>query len=724
MGPLPRPAPASPTGRLGVGPAWLSRSLVISAATWLLLLGAGLGVCFGLARAAWETADQRYVELGFGRSAYLLFERAVDLGAFQGAMGALWYLIAVLLGSAYAPVRRLYDPRELAEILAARDRLLRLQVAVASTFAAVLLLRAISDPNLGRADALALGGSGLFAVVALEVVARWLRRGGPVAAPQAEARAFAATAAVGLVALLLPRTLRALSEPAVLGARLGGARAWETATGAVLLALGAVLAFVFVERAVRASQRTHAPAGRAALGGPAVRVALFLMVLPAAGPLLVRAASSSLGRPGLHAGAGLNVILIGVDSLRGDAVDLGSPAPGARDRTPNLRKLAERGVHFSRAMSSAPETAAALASILTGRTALEHGACAGGGRLARSQVTLAEVLREAGYRTGAFVTAAEVSGPRGFGQGVDEFSGRFIGGEDEITSHLVTNQALWFVERNSGRPFFLFAQYTDPRPMWRDHAGWNWANDYAGWLRRSMGLAQLTRDRQQVTPEDLRWLRDLYDEEVAFTDGEIGRLVDAVHRAGLADRTLFVIVGGQGTEFLEHGSLGHGHSLFDELLRVPLIVVPPVPVGPGERAQPVETRDVFATVLAWLEVPFEAPTGSRPLLAPPGRPAPPPPPEGRAFSVLAQPGQEGRPPRVEQAALTTSRWKLVHDVSRGRRNFYDLAGDPREADPIPAARREAAEAAEVLGAALDEWLASQEAGREFAPAQQPAKNPH
>ncbi len=342
MRPIP---PTSLPLRSDRGPLWLSRSLIVSAAVWLVLLGAALGTCFALSNAWREIRLQGFVELHFTRSLFTALEQAADRGALQGAMTALWFLILGLLVAAYAPVRMLFDPRELAELLVNRDRLLRAQVAVAVAFLIATIALAIMEPGLTRAQAYLLGSCALIGILALSAIASFLRRLIRSNDPRAEATAFAACAAASVVALL--------------GFTVDSENIWrpfalDTIVANLLLLSGALGTFYLTRRAILYSNRVRAPAPRSALGGRLVRAALVALILPALAPIVVRVAANLFGHSGVTPQSRLNVIVIGVDTLRADSVDLVVPADGKRDRTPNLRKLAARGVQFTRAISQSP----------------------------------------------------------------------------------------------------------------------------------------------------------------------------------------------------------------------------------------------------------------------------------------------------------------------------------------------------------------------------------
>ncbi len=687
------------------GPAWLSRSLFVSVAVWLVLLGASIGAAFAVSGAWHEIKVQRYLELHFMRSTFLILERAADNGALQGALTALWFLIGGLLASAYAPLRALFDPRELSSMLASRDRLLRAQLTIAIAFLVAILALAYYGESLTRVQVVLLGALAMIGIAALSGIARALRKFGRPNDPGLEASAFAACAATLVIVSL--------------GFVVNGERIWrpfEKATLAanLILLAGALGTFFLLRRALNESHRTNAPAGRSALGGIGVRAFLALLVLPALSPLFVRALAIVYGHSGLSPETSLNVVVIGIDTLRADCVNLTPPAEGERDRTPNLRELARHGVRFTQAISQSPWTMPAFASIFTGKYPLEHGAVSLSGNLRDREVTLAEILREAGYKTGSFVSNDYTDQKHGFRQGNDEFKEDCVKSATEVTSKGITDQAADFVERHTGQPFFLFAHYMDPHYQYVDHQGWTWADDYRGWWKDQNDLDNLVRNRNLVNATDLKWLRDLYDEEIAYTDSEIGRLLATLKRSGVMDRTLIVVVADHGEEFMDHGNFSHTTTLYEELVHVPMfIVVPNAKDAGSERTDVVETRSVFSTVLDCLGIDFGSRSRPKGLLPAPSKQSKTP-----AVGELAVAGAEhafsmvwlpdAKPKwgkQFEIASLRTPRWKLIDNITRKVYELFDIAADPGEKHDLSGSEPEVFK---NLRAELDAWIENQE----------------
>ncbi|MGH7820354.1 MAG: sulfatase, partial [Candidatus Binatia bacterium] len=383
-----------------------------------------------------------------------------------------------------------------------------------------------------------------------------------------------------------------------------------------------------------------------------------------------------------------NVLLVGIDTLRADRFDATASGQASATIMPHLGALAARGTVFRNAISQAPWTLPAFASILTGKYPPEHGAISLIGILRSEELTLAEVLREAGYTTRAVVSHAVVGSSRGFAQGFESIDERYALGHDAVTSARVTDAAIAALRtRDPRQPFFLFVHYFDPHYEYRDHRSWSFADAYDGWLtKQPLDINNLLLNRHLLDDADAQYLRDLYDEEIAYTDRHIGRLLAFLRDAGLEDDTLIIIVADHGEEFLEHGSLTHTTTLYEELIRVPLLIAPPAGAsGPRFVDEPVETRAIFDTVIRHLGV-REAPVTSARDLWPLLRQDAPRPQEdlgAPAFSTVWLPDaplDTGK--RVRLSAVRTRRWKLIVDHGRSSESLFDLAMDPGERNDL------------------------------------------
>jgi arylsulfatase A-like enzyme len=306
-----------------------------------------------------------------------------------------------------------------------------------------------------------------------------------------------------------------------------------------------------------------------------------------------------------------NVLFIAVDTLRADRLGCYG---NTRGLTPRIDRLAEDGARFESCFAHAPWTLPSFASIFSSLTPEEHGA---GGRvpdfraLAPNIATFPECFRSAGYATGAVVNVDFLSPPFGLTRGFDQPDAvSYENNRDMRTATATTDAASrWLGEHRDGS-FLLFVHYFDPHAEYRPPQPYRrkFAADVD---RESDGFVFGTREQvvglrlgqMKLAPADVERAEMLYDGEVAYADAEIGRLLDELARLGLDDTTLVVFTADHGEEFLDHGGWEHGHSLYDELLHVPLIVRQRGRIAPRVVREPVAHIDVAPTVCALGDVP-------------------------------------------------------------------------------------------------------------------------
>jgi len=366
-----------------------------------------------------------------------------------------------------------------------------------------------------------------------------------------------------------------------------------------------------------------------------------------------------------------NVVLIGIDTLRADHVGAyGYPRP----TTPRLDALAAESVVFETAISQSSWTLPAFASIFTGLLPSFHRAGEGQApavsRLDESYETLATRLRAAGYRTGSFVSNAWVGAKVGMTRGFETHV------EKQFSDQTVAGAVAWLKERGDER-FFAFVHILEPHHPYvpdREDAKLFLDPAYTGPIGDSfVGGAEAA-----VTDADRRRVVDLYDGEVRWADRQAGRVLDALAERGLDGRTVVIVVSDHGEELFDRGTLGHGHSLHEELLRVPLLVR--FPDGPRKRVtRPVRTMDLFATIFDAVGLPV--PGGVHAVsLMPLVRGDEPPPGSDVALAEYVCFGDR------ELKAIRTPTEKLILSPASRDLALYDLVADPQERRDVAAAR--------------------------------------
>jgi choline-sulfatase len=344
-----------------------------------------------------------------------------------------------------------------------------------------------------------------------------------------------------------------------------------------------------------------------------------------------------------------NVVLITVDTLRAD--HLGCYGYLAI-QTPQLDSLASRGTRFAQAVTPVPLTLPSHASILTGTYPFVHGVRdMGGFVLGESPSTMATLLSQAGFRTAAFVGSVTLDHRYGVNRGFDTYDDEMPPAEGQATSRkperraeaVVDRTLAWLAARRAGR-FFLWVHFFDPHSPY-----------------------------DPPPPFRAQYSGRPYDGEIAYTDAQLGRLLEGIRKQNSSDHTLFVVMADHGESLGEHGESTHGIFLYDAAMRIPLVIAGPgVPAGQVIQAQ-VRSIDVMPTILAAVKIKagdylqgvslWPLIEGSRGL-----------PPESR-FALM-----ETIYPRThlgwsELRAVRTKEWKYIQAPQE---ELYSLLTDPSE----------------------------------------------
>jgi choline-sulfatase len=366
-----------------------------------------------------------------------------------------------------------------------------------------------------------------------------------------------------------------------------------------------------------------------------------------------------------------NVIVLLVDTLR--AEKLRPFNRSSRVDTPHLDRLAEHGAVFENAQAPENWTKPSCASILTGLFPASHGAKTDGARLPERATLLSEHLHANGFRTGSFIANGYVSDRFGFDQGWDHYT-NFIRENKTSDAEHVFDEALEWIEENKNHRFFAYVHTIDPHvpydPPDEFLRRYDARTDYSGQVepRRTADLLE----RAKRNPPDVvfdasdeRRLRALHDGEISYHDFHMGRFIDRLRELGAFDDTLFIVTSDHGEEFREHGSYGHGHSVYQELLHVPLLAHHARVVPRGRIARTVSTLDIASTVAELVGAP---PLGSS---------------EGTSLvSAMHRESPPNRPPVAfsdfldDRRVIRAGRWKLI---LRGiNATLFDLETDPTE----------------------------------------------
>ncbi|MDP8248104.1 MAG: sulfatase [Candidatus Tritonobacter lacicola] len=457
-----------------------------------------------------------------------------------------------------------------------------------------------------------------------------------------------------------------------------------------------------------------------------LKIGLLLLCLT---PFFILALVSFTGRynvPGSSDEGGVNLILIVVDTLRADHL---TSAGYIRNTSPNMDRLAEKGLAFTDAIATAPYTTLSTASILTSLYPSSHGygRC---DRLPEQVDTVAEVLRRCGYRTGGFVGNPFLKPIFGFHQGFETYDAR-VGGLDKVHPlfsclkpvslwaryRLKKLGALTSLKRDAcdinravldwlreieGEPFFLYIQYMEPHGPYSPPRPYDVSFDggYSGVLKGKVFSPYHNTPPCRwgsISEEDLRYIISQYDGEIAYADCRIGDLIDAMGKEGMLDNSLVCVTSDHGEELMDRSRvIAHGHTLYEELVKIPLIFYGPmVPRGKSINCQ-VSAVDIVPTMLdaAGIEIPSECQGQSlMPLItgSSAGKETP-------AYSEIIKRNKLIRSIRVNGM-------KYVYDFLGHDEKLFNLRKDPGEEKDISAQNPKLCD---ELRTKLEEWVTAQE----------------
>ncbi|MCG8418526.1 MAG: sulfatase [Proteobacteria bacterium] len=388
-----------------------------------------------------------------------------------------------------------------------------------------------------------------------------------------------------------------------------------------------------------------------------------------------------------------NAIMIVMDTTRADAFSAFAPDRAAI--TPNLDAFSAGAVVFENAYNNENWTIPSTATILSGLYPHTHGAQRAGQSVADEVTLLSEHLRSNGFRTKAIVANAVVSEAFGFKQGWDEWNNTAragITGAEKVFGEA----AAWLTKHGNDGRFFLYIHSMDAHTPYspdQEYVKRYYSGDYRGWVGDAFDKVEQRAVRKgwrRTSQDDHAWIRALYYGEITYQDEHMGRLLAHVQEMGLLDDTLVIVTNDHGEELYDHQSTGHGYTLYEELLRAPLVVAysPLFPAG-MRVPEVVEHVDLAPTVTDAL--------GVRPL------------PDADGLSLLSaihgvgvqRPYSAVADHRDEKRVIRIGRWKLTLDDDGSWLSLYDLVDDPGEQHDRKADRLLAGRLCEIyLGEAL------------------------
>ncbi len=395
--------------------------------------------------------------------------------------------------------------------------------------------------------------------------------------------------------------------------------------------------------------------------------------------------------PSAGAGSGPNILLITVDTLRRDGFGCYGGPP---ETTPCADSLAASGRMFSNASSCSPWTLASLASLMTGHYPSTTGVLTARNRLSNHFQTMAEFLGEHGFHTHAIVSNIWLRPVFGMSQGFEIFNHRappepaaqyqaFFGYRVyRLISHLrmvasdappesaqdVADQVCSFLESAPPSPFFLWLHFNDVHDPYRPPPGFRPPMEpgYRGPFRMTSGSMMTLRQGGRISEADRRRIRALYSGEIRYVDSQMRRVLSSLREAGLADSTVVIVTSDHGEEFWEHDNVMHGHTVYSELMEIPLVISWPGRIQCGDIDDRLSSLvDLLPTVagLAGLEPPRDLP--GRSLF------------HDGSKTTVPQYG-EGLQFYRELKSISVDGWKLIRSPDSEETMLYHIETDPLE----------------------------------------------
>jgi len=374
----------------------------------------------------------------------------------------------------------------------------------------------------------------------------------------------------------------------------------------------------------------------------------------------------------------LNLVLVSLDTCRADRLACYGGDPSI---TPALARFAREAVVFGDCLSQSGLTAPSHMSLFTGHYVHRYGLFNNRGGI-DPPYTLASVLRDAGWRTAAFTGNGSLTEKQGAASGFQLFES-WVGEPawpfTRDLEEVVPRGLAWIDRESDGDPFFLFLHAYDPHaPYW---PGEETRQRFAGWYEGDFDPRRLTHPnefarllkRGEIGADELRYVNDLYDGELAEADRVFGELLDGLRERGLLDTSIVIFTSDHGESLGEHGWVGHS-TVWEEILHVPLLVRFPGGRHAGDVGAPVQLVDLFPTLCAALGI------------------APPAGLQGRDLTPLVTGERAGETERMRLARVGAKknqvalrfddRWKLVFSEAKkegiGGLHLYDLTSDRAE----------------------------------------------
>ncbi len=362
------------------------------------------------------------------------------------------------------------------------------------------------------------------------------------------------------------------------------------------------------------------------------------------------------------------MLVLLIDALRADRLGCYGQV---RNTSPHIDQLAAESLLFENVHAQSPWTKPSIPTLFTSLYPAQHGVYEGEAHaasgalesdvLAEEYTTLAEAFRAAGYATVAFVHNAHLAAAHGFSQGFDVYE------QEPIDAPEINRRFLDFLDGDSDRPFFAYLHYLDVH--WPFQPDEPFRGRFADAQRTGVfaraswrGLRDRINDGTiQLSDDDRGQLTSLHDAGIAQLDQRVGELLDALRQRRLLEHTVVLLTSDHGEELLDHGKVGHGGTLFREVIEIPLMIRVPGQQRVGRVTEAARLLDVLPTLLRVAGVALPRGLEGRDLLAEPGE----------APEIVA----ETRHKRTYRVSVRHEDWKYIRTY-RARRFARSGAHSP------------------------------------------------
>jgi arylsulfatase A-like enzyme len=391
-----------------------------------------------------------------------------------------------------------------------------------------------------------------------------------------------------------------------------------------------------------------------------------------------------------------NIIIVAYDALQANHVfHLGY----TRDTTPKIDEFAKNGITFTNTISQASWTVPSYMSIFTSLYPSEHKLVnkfvkftqaekiiSNFSQLSPNLQTLAQVFKENGYITGGFTGDAGVNSQFGYNQGFDAY----YDGDGAFSSvEKAGEKALEWLKGNKGKKFFMFLHGYDSHGQFKMaedsyfryySADMSNSSKYRGTPQDQAKLREegLAKGKLNLSDEEVAFWRLVYDSKIRDADDRVAKFFEEFDKLGVSDKTIVIVLSDHGTEFYEHQRFDHGHTLYDELVHVPLVISGPnLPKGKRVDNQ-VRLIDVAPTIIDLLGLKTTDQYQSQI--------------RGKSLLNLID-GKEDEPRDAfmetdyrnythKRGIRTADGWKYILTMDTGEKELYHLKDDPSESKNV------------------------------------------